>query len=40
VHDAVSENQPEMACRKLVESAKKRGGPDNITVQVIQLVAA
>jgi len=39
VHDAVTENDPDKACRKLVEAAKKRGGPDNITVQVIQVAA-
>ncbi len=34
---AVSMHLPETACRKLVELARERGGPDNITVQVARL---
>lgn len=33
----VSMHLPETACRKLVEMARERGGPDNITVQVARL---
>lgn len=33
----VSMHLSESACRKLVELAKERGGPDNITVQVARL---
>jgi serine/threonine protein phosphatase PrpC len=29
--------QPEQACRELVTLAKQRGGPDNITVQLLKL---
>jgi len=39
VHDVVTGNDPDRACRKLVDAARKRGGPDNITVQVIQVAA-
>jgi protein phosphatase len=34
---AVSVQQPEKACRSLVDIAKDRGGPDNITLQVLRL---
>ena len=34
---AVKEKDPEQACRELVDLAKKRGGPDNITVQVLRI---
>lgn len=33
----VSMHLPETACRKLVDLARERGGPDNITVQVVRL---
>jgi serine/threonine protein phosphatase PrpC len=29
--------QPEQACKDLIASAKQRGGPDNITVQLLRL---
>ena len=34
---AVSMHLPEGACRRLVELARERGGPDNITVQVARM---
>jgi PPM family protein phosphatase len=34
----VSEQRPYEACRTLVELAKARGGPDNITIQVLKLL--
>lgn len=34
---AVSMHLPEGACKRLVELARERGGPDNITVQVARL---
>jgi PPM family protein phosphatase len=37
IQHAVSENQPEEACRVLVALARERGGPDNITVQVLRI---
>jgi serine/threonine protein phosphatase PrpC len=42
VHDeelqsVVSGNSPDIACRQLVKMARDRGGPDNITVQVLRL---
>jgi len=33
----VSSNSPEQACRKLVDLAKERGGPDNITLQIVRI---
>ncbi len=30
--------EPDAACRRFVELAKSRGGPDNVTVQVIRVV--
>jgi PPM family protein phosphatase len=30
---------PPEACRKLVDTAKARGGPDNITVQILKMVS-
>jgi PPM family protein phosphatase len=32
-----SENSPREACVKLVEMAKSRGGPDNITIQIVRI---
>jgi len=37
VGQAVTENSPGEACRLLVKTAKDRGGPDNITVQVLRI---
>jgi len=34
----VVEESPEEACRQLVEMARDRGGPDNITLQVVRVV--
>ena len=34
---AVSMHLPEKACRRLVDLARERGGPDNITVQVARV---
>jgi protein phosphatase len=36
---AVNEFDPEQCCRALVNKALERGGPDNITVQVIRVGA-
>lgn len=33
----VSENDPSQACRLLLDLAKRRGGPDNITLQVLRI---
>jgi protein phosphatase len=38
--DAVTRNDPRTACQQLVQLAKDRGGPDNITLQVVRLGAA
>jgi serine/threonine protein phosphatase PrpC len=35
---AVLQNSPTTACRALVNLARERGGPDNITVQVLRVV--
>ena len=35
---AVLQNSPVTACRALVNLARERGGPDNITVQVLRVV--
>jgi len=37
IQTEVASAPPMEACRRLVESARKRGGPDNITVQVLRL---
>ena len=42
VHDneilqAVDGKSPEVACRELIRLARERGGPDNITVQILHL---
>ena len=44
VHDeemlaATTQNPPREACRKLVDLAKERGGPDNITIQLVRIEA-
>jgi PPM family protein phosphatase len=36
----VTEHDPEDACSQLVNLAKERGGPDNITVQILRLAPA
>jgi protein phosphatase len=35
--DAVTRCEPRQACQELVQLAKDRGGPDNITVQIVRL---
>jgi len=35
--DAVTHREPRQACKELVQLAKDRGGPDNITLQVARL---
>jgi serine/threonine protein phosphatase PrpC len=42
VHDgeilqAVERNHPDAACQELISLARERGGPDNITVQILRL---
>ena len=37
IQATVSEKHPQPACESLVELAKKRGGPDNITVMAIRI---
>ena len=37
IAEAVAQRTPESACECLVGLANARGGPDNISVQVIQL---
>jgi HD-GYP domain-containing protein (c-di-GMP phosphodiesterase class II)/serine/threonine protein phosphatase PrpC len=37
IQEGVSESSPADACRRLVEMARERGGPDNITVQVARV---
>jgi len=37
VQQAVEGHKPADACRTLIEMAKERGGPDNITVQVLRV---
>ena len=37
LEDAVQAANLDRACRKMVDLAKKRGGPDNITVQVLRI---
>jgi protein phosphatase len=35
--DAVEDHSAEQASRKLIELARERGGPDNITVEILRL---
>lgn len=37
IHDAVANHTPDEACKELVAQARKRGGPDNITLQVLRI---
>jgi PPM family protein phosphatase len=37
IQQVVASNHPADACRKLIELAKQRGGPDNITLIVLRL---
>ncbi|MFZ0286746.1 MAG: Stp1/IreP family PP2C-type Ser/Thr phosphatase [Terriglobales bacterium] len=38
LHRAVMQNAPATACRALINLARERGGPDNITVQVLRVM--
>jgi serine/threonine protein phosphatase PrpC len=38
IREAVEKESPYEACRTLVELAKLRGGPDNITVQILRVL--
>jgi PPM family protein phosphatase len=40
VHQLVTKHDPQGACSQLVEIARERGGPDNITVQILRLASA
>jgi serine/threonine protein phosphatase PrpC len=35
--DAVEDHSAEQAGRQLIELARERGGPDNITVEILRL---
>ncbi|HSU66519.1 MAG TPA: protein kinase, partial [Tepidisphaeraceae bacterium] len=37
IFDIVSKNPPDEACQRLIELAEKRGGDDNLTVQVVHI---
>ena len=37
IYDIVCKNPPEEACSRLIELAEKRGGDDNLTVQIIAI---
>jgi len=37
IAEAVADRSPAEGCRRLVELARERGGPDNITVEIIRL---
>ena len=37
IRDVAAKQKPEAACHALIEMAKERGGPDNITVQILRL---
>jgi len=39
IQSVVANNQPNEACQALIKMTKDRGGPDNITVQVLRLAA-
>jgi PPM family protein phosphatase len=39
IQGIVSNNDPPQACRALIKTTKDRGGPDNITVQVLRIAA-
>jgi protein phosphatase len=38
IEQALASQSPKSACRALVQLAKDRGGPDNITLQVLRIV--
>jgi len=37
IYEIVSKRPPEQACKELIELAEKRGGEDNLTVQIIRV---
>jgi serine/threonine protein phosphatase PrpC len=37
LRDIIASHSPEASCHEFVELAKKRGGPDNITVQILRV---
>ena len=37
LYDALRSALPQLACERLVELARQRGGPDNITVGIITM---
>jgi serine/threonine protein phosphatase PrpC len=37
IEHALASEPPDAACRSLVQLAKERGGPDNITLQVLRI---
>jgi len=37
IRDAVEKGTTEKACRELIKLARERGGPDNITVEILRL---
>src|ERR1700730_17867659 len=39
IRDVLSRSEPTEACRALIQMTKDRGGPDNITLQVLRLSA-
>jgi len=39
IQSAVAAAKPDAACRDLVEAARQRGGPDNITLQILRVSA-
>jgi serine/threonine protein phosphatase PrpC len=38
IQSIVANNEPQEACRALIQLTKDRGGPDNITVQVLRII--
>jgi protein phosphatase len=38
IEQVLASQPPEAACRALVQLAKERGGPDNITLQILRVV--
>ncbi|MGA1997187.1 MAG: Stp1/IreP family PP2C-type Ser/Thr phosphatase [Bryobacteraceae bacterium] len=38
--DAATRSEPRQACQQLVQLARDRGGPDNITLQIVRLAGA
>jgi len=40
LEEAVTERKLDKACHAMIDAAKQRGGPDNITVQVLRITNA